>query len=218
MGKLSRIFNFDNIGGKIKNLAKWSCWIEILLTWISAPITMIVLLCDRYTAEFFWIPLVSALIGPIFIWIGSWAMYAFGEAVEDIHALRSKQNPQLENIDRNVQLMAAPLILEAEEQAKREAVERAKYEATKKATREAEEKAKREAEVKAKREAAAVIPELPKKEKTLPEKLEYALRYSTDSGMISYLKDIENEDVQIILQSPAHLVRGQIQSLLETLQ
>ena len=202
MGKLSRIFNFDNIGGKIKNLAKWSCWIEILLIWISAPITMIVLLCDRYTAEFFWIPLVSALVGPIFIWIGSWAMYAFGEAVEDIHALRSKQNPQLENIDRNVQLMAAPLILEAEEQAKREAVERTKYEATKKA----------------KREAAAVIPELPKKEKTLPEKLEYALRYSTDSGMISYLKDIENEDVQIILQSPAHLVRGQIQSLLETLQ
>lgn len=55
MGKISEIFNFNNIGGKIKNLAKWSCWI----------------------------PLVSAIVLPFLIWISSWILYAFGELVEN---------------------------------------------------------------------------------------------------------------------------------------
>ncbi len=80
MGKISEIFNFDNIGRKIKNLAKWSCWITILLIWIAAPITLIVLLSEE--PALFWIPLVSAIVGSVSIWIGSWAMYAFGEFVE----------------------------------------------------------------------------------------------------------------------------------------
>ena len=101
MGKISEIFNFDNIGSKIKNLAKWSCWITILLTWIAAPIAFIVLVSDEWTAEFCWIPLVGAIIAPIFVWIGSWAMYAFGQLVEDnnniaqdIHAIRSNIRQQ----------------------------------------------------------------------------------------------------------------------------
>ena len=91
MGKISEIFNFENIGGKIKNLAKWSCWITILLIWIAAPITFIVLISDDWTVYLCWIPLVGAIIAPIFVWIGSWAMYAFGEFVEDIHAIRDKE-------------------------------------------------------------------------------------------------------------------------------
>ena len=96
MVKISEIFNFDNIGGKIKNLAKWSCWITILLIWIAAPITFIALVVEEYTAELCWIPLVSAVAGPVFIWIGSWAMYAFGEFVEDIHAMRNKEGATTE--------------------------------------------------------------------------------------------------------------------------
>ena len=82
MSEISKIFNFDNIGGKIKNLAKWYCWITILLIWIAAPISFIALVSDDYTAELCWIPLVGAIVGPIFVWIGSWVMYAFGELVE----------------------------------------------------------------------------------------------------------------------------------------
>lgn len=93
MGKISEIFNFDNIGGKIKSLAKWSCWITILLIWIAAPILFFVFISDRHTEEFCWIPLVSAVVGPAFIWVGSWTLYAFGEFVEDIHAMRSKEWP-----------------------------------------------------------------------------------------------------------------------------
>lgn len=88
---MNKIFNFDNIGGKIKNLAKWSCWITILLIWIAAPIAFIALLADYWTAELCWIPLVGAIIGPFFVWVSSWAMYAFGEFVEDIHAIRNKE-------------------------------------------------------------------------------------------------------------------------------
>ena len=96
MGKISEIFNFDNIGGKIKNLAKWSCWITILLIWVAAPIAFIVLVSDDWTAELCWIPLVGAIIAPIFVWIGSWVMYAFGEFVEDIHAMRNKEGATTE--------------------------------------------------------------------------------------------------------------------------
>ncbi len=91
MHKISEIFNFDNIGGKIKNLAKFSCWATILLMWIAAPIVFIVLLMDEWTAYLCWIPLVSAIAGPIPVWIGSWAIYAFGELVEDVHAMRNKE-------------------------------------------------------------------------------------------------------------------------------
>ena len=93
MEKIQAIFNFDNIGGKIKNFAKWSCWITILLIWIAAPIAFIALVADDYTAELCWIPLVGAIVCPVFVWIGSWAMYAFGEFVEDIHAMRNKECP-----------------------------------------------------------------------------------------------------------------------------
>ena len=93
MGKISEIFNFDDIGGKIKNLAKWSCWITILLIWITAPISFIVLASADWSAEHCWIPLVGAIVGPIFVWYGSWAMYAFGEFVEDTHAIRNKYYP-----------------------------------------------------------------------------------------------------------------------------
>ncbi|MBO5837368.1 MAG: hypothetical protein J6Q92_05690 [Oscillospiraceae bacterium] len=80
MGKISEIFNFENIGGKIKNLAKWSCWITILLIWIAAPIAFFILIAEE--SEFVVIPLVAAIIAPVLVWIGSWAMYAFGEFVE----------------------------------------------------------------------------------------------------------------------------------------
>ena len=94
MGKISEIFNFENIGGKIKNLAKWSCWITILIIWIATPISFIALVVEEYTAYLCWIPLAAACVGPIIVWVGSWAMYAFGEFVEDIHAMRNKNFPK----------------------------------------------------------------------------------------------------------------------------
>ena len=117
MGIISEIFNFDNIGGKIKNLAKWSCWITILLIWIAASISFIDLVSED-CAELCWIPLVAAIVGPIFVWLGSWVMYAFGEFVEDIHAIRNKDGTEAE----------VKLKREAEEKLRQEAAEKAKRE------------------------------------------------------------------------------------------
>ena len=192
MGKISEFFNFDNIGSKIKNLAKYSCWITILLIWIAASISFIVLVSDSWTAYLWWIPLVSAVVGPFLVWIGSWAMYAFGEFVEDIHAMRVKERTT------------------AEVKAKQEAEARIKREAEEKARREAETTAKREDEKKA-------MQIIQKKEKTLSEKLEYALMFQTDDGMVNYLKGLQDEAVQDILKSPQHLIREQIKNLLEHL-
>ena len=109
MNTISAIFNFENIGGKIKNLAKWSCWITIFLIWIAAPISFFVLLSDDWTAGLCWIPLVGAIVGPVFVWIGNWAMYAFGEFVEDIHAMRNKEGTTTEvNANTNQTQFSTP--------------------------------------------------------------------------------------------------------------
>ena len=53
-----------------------------------------------------------------------------------------------------------------------------------------------------------------KEEKPLSEKLKYVLMYQTDEGMIKYLKGVQDEAVQRILESPGHLIREQINDLL----
>ncbi len=127
MGKFSEIFNFDNIGGKIKSLAKWSCWITILLLWIATPILIIVAIAEGGDDAFAAIVLIpiAALITSFVVWFGSWAMYAFGEFVEDTHAIRHKYYPT------------------EEEKAKQKAAEKAKRKAEENAQREAEEQAKK---------------------------------------------------------------------------
>ena len=155
--------------------------------------------------------------------------YAFAKAQE------TSNHWSIKNIDKNVQLMADPVIREAEEKARREAEEKARREAEEKARREAEENARREAEEKARREAeenarreaeekarreAEAIAKLEaekraKQTKTLSEELEYALNFQTDDGMVRYLKELQDETVQNILKSPQHLIREQIKNLLE---
>lgn len=154
MGTISELFNFDNIGGKIKNFAKWYCWIAVLLIWIAAPITLIVLLCNRWTAYLAWIPFVSAIVGPILVWLGSWPLYAFGEFVEDIHAMRNKEGTTMETEAKR----------EAEEKKKQEAEKRARLEAEEKQKREAEKRVKFDAEEKQKQEAEKKQNVTPKKE------------------------------------------------------
>ena len=144
MRKIQEIFNFDNIGGKIKSFTKWSCWISILIIWIATPIVCIISLFNEETAPLFILIPIAAALYSVCAWIGSWTMYAFGEFVEDIHAM--KYNSQIKNIDKNVEILATPMIREAKEKAKREAEEKAKRAAEEKAKREAEEKERRKTE------------------------------------------------------------------------
>ena len=100
MGTISQLFNFENIGGKIKDLAKWSCWITILLIWIATPILIIVTLVEGGVAAAFLSVIllpIAALLTSVLVWISSWTTYAFGEFVEDIHAMRHTKNPPAVN-------------------------------------------------------------------------------------------------------------------------
>ena len=101
---------YDNIGAKIKNWAKWIFIIEA----ISAIIGGIGLMAND--AAF--IGFIVLICGPLVAWVSSWLLYAFGELVEDVHAIRNK-----EGTTADVRIKR-----EEEERAKREAEERAKRE------------------------------------------------------------------------------------------
>ena len=79
---------YENIGSKIKNWAKWMFIIEA----IGAIITGFVLLID-WGFEDGWWALFIIFFGPIVALVGSWILYAFGELVEDVHAIRNKKPP-----------------------------------------------------------------------------------------------------------------------------
>ena len=87
MGIISEIFNFDNIGGKIKALAKWSCWITILLTWVGAIISFFILLFTNGTFFIAFLVPIAAALSSLLVWIGSWVIYAFGEHIEDTKSI-----------------------------------------------------------------------------------------------------------------------------------
>ena len=76
---------YENIGGKIKGLAKF-----IFVIGALGPILIgFCLLCGGLVL----IGLCTMVCGSIFAWIGSWILYAFGELVSDTHAVRNKLDP-----------------------------------------------------------------------------------------------------------------------------
>ncbi len=114
---------YENIGGKIKNWAKWLFIVEA----ISAIITGIVLIVndDDYITH----GILTLICGPIVAWVGSWLMYAFGQLVEDVHAMRDKEGTTKEVHAKHE--AEAKMKREAELKAQQEAVARAKCEAEK---------------------------------------------------------------------------------------
>ena len=86
---------YENIGGKIKNWAKWIFIVEA----IGAIITGLVLLCTDEDLILY--GLITLVCGPIVAYIGSWILFAFGELVEDVHAIRNKDGNAI--IEKNEQ-------------------------------------------------------------------------------------------------------------------
>ena len=79
---------FDNIGGKIKTLAKVVCWIGI----IACIITGIVLMATN--DDLVLAGILTAVVGSLLSWVGSFILYGFGQLVEnsDIIAEQSARN------------------------------------------------------------------------------------------------------------------------------
>ena len=75
------MFNYDNIGGKIKGLAKAAFIVEA----IAAVISGLVMFAED--DDMFLIALLVAIVGPIVAWVGSWLLYGFGQLIENSDTL-----------------------------------------------------------------------------------------------------------------------------------
>lgn len=163
-------------------------------------------------------------VGGIIIFALGNALHIYSEIKEFEHHTNQKNHQELMNALTRVSF----------ETTEKKAKERNKHEAKEKPYCVVEEKAKHEpkqninhgAEEKAngKTEEGVTsafekktISAFTKSEKTLAEKLEYALKYISDDGMIKYLENVQNEAVQNILKSPKETIRAQITDLLNNL-
>ena len=68
---------FNNIGGKIKVVAKTICFVGIILSIISG---LVLILADVRTV---FSGILLIIVGPIASWIGSFMTYGFGQLIEN---------------------------------------------------------------------------------------------------------------------------------------
>lgn len=80
---------FDNIGTKIKSLAKIVCWVGIIIT-VIAGIVMLASGNDISSP----IGLVLIVAGPIGSWISSFFVYGFGELIEKTTEIAENTKPK----------------------------------------------------------------------------------------------------------------------------
>ena len=79
---------FDNIGGKIKTMAKVLLWIGIVSSLVGG-IVLIAIDDDLIPAG------IGAFVGgSLLSWLGSFLIYGFGQLIEDNQALRRKLAPE----------------------------------------------------------------------------------------------------------------------------
>lgn len=67
---------YDNIGGKIKGLAKAIFIIETIAAVITGIVPMMI------EEEFMPFCFLVMIVGPIVAWVSSWLLYGFGELIE----------------------------------------------------------------------------------------------------------------------------------------
>ena len=80
---------FDNIGGKIKALAKVVCWVGIIVFCLIGLIIM----AAGQSAGAISIGVLTAGIGSLLSWVGSFFTYGFGQLIENSDILvKSKDN------------------------------------------------------------------------------------------------------------------------------
>ena len=79
---------FNNIGGKIKALAKVMCWIGIVMSVLSGIMTIVAGASSYDATSAIVSGVVIIIVGPLLSWIGSFFTYGFGELVENSQYLK----------------------------------------------------------------------------------------------------------------------------------
>lgn len=219
---------YDNIGEKIQNWAKW-IFIILAIGSIIIGISMMAGAPDFDTFPFI-MGIITIIVGPLVSYVSSWLLYAFGQLVEDISAIR-RQNSQFKSTGQCSQPMYQPSTFKIAE----ETTQEAEYKMPKmpESSNISSNSAQFETntiidsaldcEIESKNNETSVyestsktVLTIPKEESSLMEKLEYSLKFQSDDGMIKYLQNIQDETVQGILRHPSHSIREQIKSLLQT--
>lgn len=99
---------FNNIGHKIQKLAKAFCWIGIVFWTIKGidligSLSMTHQLTGSYvtasSAAGVLVSIVTIIVGVLVSWIGSLVLYAFGQLVEDTHAIRENTEAEEESTE-----------------------------------------------------------------------------------------------------------------------
>lgn len=90
---------YDNIGKKIKGLAKWTAIVEM----ISCFIAGIVMIIEDDDLILIALPII--LFGPIIAWVSSWLIYGFGELIDKTCDIENHTR----NIERNTRGNRAPM-------------------------------------------------------------------------------------------------------------
>ena len=85
---------YDNIGGKIKGLAKTS----FIVATIAAVITGIALIATD--EDLIGYGLLVMVVGPIVAWFSSWLLYGFGQLVENSDIIAAEYNRKNEKHEK----------------------------------------------------------------------------------------------------------------------
>ena len=103
---------FDNIGGKIKTLAKVLCWVGIIFSVLIAIILFIEAKEGSYRTEDLYMKLgcIYLIFGPLISWVSSFFMYGFGELIERTtevalntrHLRQATRNNKDNSLNRNI--------------------------------------------------------------------------------------------------------------------
>ena len=79
---------FDNIGGKIKGLASFICWMGIIACVIAGIAMISSATQGRYTDEaMVWTGIGVGVLGSLLSWVSSFVLYGFGTLVENSEQL-----------------------------------------------------------------------------------------------------------------------------------
>jgi len=84
---------FNNIGKKLKGLAKVVCWIGIVLSVLLGAMCVIsgYVELNGHTVNGVIYGLFVIVLGCLASWINSWVLYAFGQITDDVHEIRNSK-------------------------------------------------------------------------------------------------------------------------------
>lgn len=97
---------FDNIGSKIKTLARVICWIGIIVSIISGCVLMV------QNEETIFTGILIIILGPLVSWAGSFMTYGFGQLIENSDILVKQCNKMPEkqsNISDNASVKSTEI-------------------------------------------------------------------------------------------------------------